>query len=744
MNADNIVVYPIQTDDISVWVDEAVACFEKLHQPQPYDAFMTRSTPPESILVAEKIREKYPDIPWIASIADPIGKSPYDIKGLLLESTELSEEDKTNFQLALHVGCERWKTHENAGIRSMCAIKDIEDYAIDNAEVLVFPHEIMKNYVLGTRRRKNTLVVPHTFDRSLYPPLEAGADSPITLTFLGHSEPARSLEPIVRALDYLQKRNPGILKNLRVRFVGHTTEYVRALINNYFLYNTISVESTVDYLTSLALMQESDWLIHIDANFPFLRDTGGSVYFAGKLADYMGTEVPILALTGRHSPADEIIRKAGGLSCDQDDIAGIAEVFEAIAEGNIVSVINRVYRDTYDATQVAAAYDHTLEAALNTEIQPFTREYWPVVSSSGHAGEKFLSICIPAYNVECYLDRCLYSLVSSPVADTLEILIVNDGSCDATPEIARAYEEHYPSLITLINKENGGHGSTINAALAKASGTYFRVLDGDDWIDSENLALMITKMLDEGLLPDLVSSNYHQISVNSGEALNWQKISGAKDYQVFNFADEDFSMEYFTMASTMIKTELLRGADFSLQENTFYVDVEYILFPIPLVNTVMFTPEFIYRYAVGSVDQSINPDVFAKRYEHHDRVIRRMLEYHQDNMPTMSKGQILYTDSLFKRHLLKSHYQLSLIWDPDKERGLARAKEFDSYLKNLNPEFYESVGSEYRAVREAREKDFNPKLIAEFASMEEGSAEPPVKRRVKLALRGIVERVMND
>ena len=94
---------------------------------------------------------------------------------------------------------------------------------------------------------------------------------------------------------------------------------------------------------------------------------------------------------------------------------------------------------------------------------------------------KVLSLCIPSYNMEAYLGRCVDSLLAEEVIDKLEIIIVNDGSKDRTLEIANAYRDRYPQSVVVVDKPNGHYGSTVNAALKVATGRYFRLLDADDW-----------------------------------------------------------------------------------------------------------------------------------------------------------------------------------------------------------------------------------------------------------------------
>ena len=100
---------------------------------------------------------------------------------------------------------------------------------------------------------------------------------------------------------------------------------------------------------------------------------------------------------------------------------------------------------------------------------------------------KLLSISIAAYNVENFLKGTLDSLLADEeTLAKMEVIVVNDGSKDRTAEIAREYCDRYPESFRLIDKENGGYGSTINSAVRVASGKYFRLLDGDDWYFTEN------------------------------------------------------------------------------------------------------------------------------------------------------------------------------------------------------------------------------------------------------------------
>ena len=92
---------------------------------------------------------------------------------------------------------------------------------------------------------------------------------------------------------------------------------------------------------------------------------------------------------------------------------------------------------------------------------------------------KLLTISVAAYNVEKYLEQTLSSLNDQRFLDDIEVLIVDDGSKDGTKDIALKYQNMAPDTFKYVQKENGGHGSTINRGIELATGKYFRVIDGD-------------------------------------------------------------------------------------------------------------------------------------------------------------------------------------------------------------------------------------------------------------------------
>ena len=106
---------------------------------------------------------------------------------------------------------------------------------------------------------------------------------------------------------------------------------------------------------------------------------------------------------------------------------------------------------------------------------------------------KILSVAIPCYNSEAYMEKCIKSLLKG--GEDIEILIVDDGSTkDRTPQIADQYAAKYPGIVKAVHQENGGHGEAVNAGLRNAAGVYSKVVASDDWVNPKAWLRIIDTM----------------------------------------------------------------------------------------------------------------------------------------------------------------------------------------------------------------------------------------------------------
>lgn len=199
--------------------------------------------------------------------------------------------------------------------------------------------------------------------------------------------------------------------------------------------------------------------------------------------------------------------------------------------------------------------------------------------------EKVLSISIAAYNVASTLRECVEPFLQSKVLDSLDIMIVDDGSKDETATIAKEYQDKYPNSIRLIQKENGGWGSTVNYGIQKAVGKYFKQLDGDDYYEPKALNEFVAYLSNQP--SDMVIAPYITYDSETGAVITTENCNpGCEVRKCFPIKDiNEFSP---FMHSLAIKTELLKNGDVKITEHCFYTDTEFVLKACNQAETVSF------------------------------------------------------------------------------------------------------------------------------------------------------------
>ncbi len=244
---------------------------------------------------------------------------------------------------------------------------------------------------------------------------------------------------------------------------------------------------------------------------------------------------------------------------------------------------------------------------------------------------KLLSIAVPCYNSSRYMRKCIDSLL--PGGEDVEIIIVNDGSSDNTADIAEEYRERFPSIVKVVNKENGGHGSAVNSGMEFAKGLYFKVVDSDDWVNqSAYIQILDTlkNLIKDGKTVDMFISNY--VYEKEGEmrkkvikyhhALPQEQVFTWKDVRHFRVG------QYILMHSVIYRTNLLRECGLRLPEHTFYVDSIFVFNPLPYVRTMYYLDVNFYRYFIGRADQSVNEQVMIGRIDQQIKVNKLLVDYY--------------------------------------------------------------------------------------------------------------------
>lgn len=308
---------------------------------------------------------------------------------------------------------------------------------------------------------------------------------------------------------------------------------------------------------------------------------------------------------------------------------------------------------------------------------------------------KVLTITVPSYNAENYLLETIPTMLSVSNPEKLEIIIVNDGSKDNTLAVAQQLKENYPETIVIVDKENGGHGSTINSGIKIATGKYFKVVDADDWIESKNLSELIYYL--EKCNDDEVISPFVKIYTdkNTEEIYSYKPKLNQKTYQYDDFLSE--INELPKMHAICIKTEILQENNIQIDENCFYVDLEYNVFPMPYIKTISYFELPIYRYRLGSPTQSVSISSYIKNIKMHEKVLFALVHFY-NSYQSISKVQKNLLEDLISR-VVTTQANIFLARE-DVNQAKKEFIDFEKKLENANNIFArKSIGSKLRIVR---------------------------------------------
>ena len=238
--------------------------------------------------------------------------------------------------------------------------------------------------------------------------------------------------------------------------------------------------------------------------------------------------------------------------------------------------------------------------------------------------EKVLTVVVPSYNVEKYLEKTLDSMCKISNIDDVEIVAVNDGSKDRTLEIAEKYRQMFPSSVVVIDKANGGHGSTINAGVKVAKGKYVKVIDGDDWVDTAQFEVFVEKLKECDT--ELVLTPFNKVYDESGskELIHPEILMEEGVYDFPEYITQIY--EFYYLHAVTFRTDIYRKTGLSIREHCFYVDTEFILYPIDNIKTFQFLNLCVYQYRLGRPGQSVSMESKIQNKNMHQLVIRDIME----------------------------------------------------------------------------------------------------------------------
>ena len=294
--------------------------------------------------------------------------------------------------------------------------------------------------------------------------------------------------------------------------------------------------------------------------------------------------------------------------------------------------------------------------------------------------DKILTISVAAYNVEKYIKNTLDSILNTELYSKFEVLVIDDGSTDNTYNVVKKYEEMYPDSFKTIHKENGGYGSTVNYSIKHAVGKYFKLLDGDDWYDTDGLKSLIYEL--EQTDVDIVFNLFNKI-------INGKIISGISfDNKYFGSEELDIN-EGIPMHSVTYKTSVLKESGLMLKERKFYTDNYYVSIPLTRVNTVKFLNFPVYNYRLGLSGQTMNRAVNIKHINDLKEISLDLIDYFS-KIDTSCKS---YNYLCTRIAATCTDYFAALLTLPISKESLIQIKEFDKFIKIKSSPLYERMAN---------------------------------------------------
>lgn len=297
--------------------------------------------------------------------------------------------------------------------------------------------------------------------------------------------------------------------------------------------------------------------------------------------------------------------------------------------------------------------------------------------------EKILTISIAAYNVADYIRGTLDSLICQDCMDALEILVVDDGGKDETLQIVKEYEKKYPNSIFGIHKENGGYGSVLNTSIRRATGKYFKQLDGDDWFETENLSDFVNLL---GTIDaDYVVTPMRMIDVSDGSEVIRDYFENLSQGQ-YAFDEMDFQ-QISPMHCSTFRTKLLQEHNITITEHCFYTDVELVNRPVPYMQSLYIWHKPIYVYRVGREGQSVSKTGIRKHYREHEKVFWNLVQIYSSLSPDQTAKRQFIRRRLVKETAAQMKYYCYL------ERGKAPRQELKDFGRRLSREYPELLAA---------------------------------------------------
>lgn len=264
-----------------------------------------------------------------------------------------------------------------------------------------------------------------------------------------------------------------------------------------------------------------------------------------------------------------------------------------------------------------------------------------------------LSIIVPVYNVESYIDRCLQSILKIQ-DDSIEIILVDDGSTDSSGRLCDRYA-HLQSNIKVIHKENGGLSDARNAGLKESTGQYIWFVDSDDSVEFDmNEFKNIIKSS-----PDIICANYKIINGKSEHVISQDCLSGLKNCSGIEALKLMLTNNqyYVPVWKYIYSLDFFRINEFEFQKGIFHEDEQLTPYLFLKAKKTMYFPFVIYNYYIRENSIS-NSTKWEKNIADIFTVFYANATYFDNNVNDIDLKRLLLNDIVKKMIYHLNHYRV--------------------------------------------------------------------------------------
>lgn len=348
-----------ESNTLKQWKTEAVEYFKK--NMDKYDVVMTRSMPPESHEVGIMLKKIKPSIKWIASFGDPISNNPYT---LLTMKSNPYKVDKTSsirriinpFRIIKSILYCLKKTIKNSFLDTK-----IESKTLKKCDMVIFNSNEQREYMTKGNLKTDSVIINHSYMEELYPKKVEKNTEKIIISYIGHLDAIRTPKILLEAIKEIKEDDEHLCNKLEVDFYGNLYHDDKIYIYDNELYDIVKYKKQISYLESLKKMKESDYLLHIDANLGDVIDH--NIFFAAKLADYIGSKTPIISITMLEGTSANIMRKVNGLILTYS-ASDVKNYLRKIIYENYQFNLDEKSSNSYNAKIVATEFDNMVKDLL--------------------------------------------------------------------------------------------------------------------------------------------------------------------------------------------------------------------------------------------------------------------------------------------------------------------------------------------------------------------------------------------